>query len=409
MKIFYTTEEFRYKGKTCPGIPFLCEDDMELSADASDYLLWTALENVNTASPATWTSHAETLYDYFSWLRANRLDWDSRPVKNKNGEELTTIAIYRNWSLELIDGNTGLPRVQPSTVRKRLTHLMSFYRWAKQRGRIDFLPWENISRTVREAHPSIYRHTRPAQVVIKDNLRPKSIKKAIPVLSIDQCRDLVRACGTETLCSMTKLMLQTGLRNEECRTFPRVYVFDPSALGRGKRVPINLNPSDMEIKGDRPRRVFVTWQLMRELFDYLNFGEGVERARIFRGRRATASSLVFLNQNGEPWSEKGLNNAYRKLWVPGKGTPPRLVFRVTPHMLRRTFATLELYAESKKRNLGQALAWVRDRLGHSSIATTNVYVHCLDLIGETELNLYQAEIDSMGAENAKWEGRRTTP
>jgi len=64
-------------------------------------------------------------------------------------------------------------------------------------------------------------------------------------------------------------------------------------------------------------------------------------------------------------------------------------------MLRHTFATFELYAESQRRNLASALAWVRDRLGHSSINVTTVYVHCLDMLGEHDLNQYQNEIDSI--------------
>jgi integrase len=104
---------------------------------------------------------------------------------------------------------------------------------------------------------------------------------------------------------------------------------------------------------------------------------------------------VFLSRTGAPWSEKGLNNAYRRLWVSSAGKKPALAFRVTPHMLRHTFATFELFAESKRTNLAEALAWVRDRLGHRSIMTTTVYVHYLDLIEAPELNQYQEEIDTM--------------
>lgn len=93
MRIFYTSAEFTYKGHACPGIPFLCEDDMEFVLEVNDYLLWIALENASTGSPATWKSHAESLYDFFSWLRVNQLAWDSKPQKGRQGEEITTLAI----------------------------------------------------------------------------------------------------------------------------------------------------------------------------------------------------------------------------------------------------------------------------------------------------------------------------
>lgn len=397
MRIFYTTSDFVYKGNPSAGIPFLCDDDMEFVPVVNDYLLWISLENANTASPATWKSHAEALYDYFSWLGANNLAWDDQPVKGPHGEEISNIASYRNWSADLIDPETGEARIEPSTIRKRISQIMSFYRWAERRKRIAALPWEESFRVVMipESHPSMYRHTRAGRVVAKDNIRPKVPKKSIPLLRLDQCSALMKACGTETLQLMTKLMLQSGLRNEECRTFPRKYVFDPSAQDRSKRIPIELSPRDMALKGSKPRRIYVSWQLMKELFDYLNFGEGAQRAKMYRQAFGTKAPLVFLNQDGESWSEKGLNNAYRRLWAPDDGRPPILSFRVTPHMLRHTFATLELYAESRNKNMGAALAWVRDRLGHTSIKATTVYVHCLDLMGEADLNMYQREIDAL--------------
>ncbi len=400
MRIFYTTSDFVYKGKPCPGIPFLCEDDMQIVAAVTDYLLWLALENAGTASPATWKSYAETLYDYFSWLAANKLSWDAMPAKGRYGEEISNIAMYRNWSIDLINPNTGERRIETSTIRKRLSQIMAFYRWAERRRRIQALPWEQSFRAVMipESHPSMYRHTRAGRVIIRDTVRPKVQRKSIPLLRLDQCRDLLMACRTETLGLMTKLMLQTGMRNEECRTFPRKYVFDPAAQDSNRRIPIELSPRDMSLKGGHSRRVYVSWQMMKELFDYLNFGEGAKRAKLYRQIFGARASIAFLNREGLPWSEKGLNNAYRKLWVPAGHQAPLLGFRVTPHMLRHTFATLELYAESRRRNLGAALAWVRDRLGHTSIGTTTVYVHCLDLMGEQDLNMYQREIDSLLAE-----------
>lgn len=395
MRLFYTTEDFIYKGHPAPFVPFLCEDDMTFANDANDYLLWLSLENSHTSSPATWKCHAESLYDYFSWLGTNGFVWNVAPFKGRSGEEITNVAIYRNWSLSLKNPETGQTRMQHSTIRKRLTHLMSFYRWAERRGRVNFLPWETDFRIIEVPHPSMYRHTRAGRVITRDNLRPKAVRKALPLLTISQCKDLINACGTKTLRLMTRLMLQTGLRNEECRTFPRIYIFDPSRLPNSKRIPLNLSPSEMSLKGDKSRRIYVTWHLMKELFDYLNFGEGAERATRFRKTHKEKPQRAFLINDGECWSVKGLNNAYRKLWVREDDKPPVLSFRVTPHMLRHTFATFELFAESKRTNLGNALAWVRDRLGHKSIATTTIYVHCLDLMEESELNIYQKEIDEI--------------
>lgn len=218
---------------------------------------------------------------------------------------------------------------------------------------------------------------------------------------------------SKTIELATSLMLTTGIRNEEARTFPRKYVFDPrgSRFDQRKRIPIFLNPSDMSLKGKKARTVYVTWQLMLEMYKYLHIGEGAERANIYLERQGYVPPILFLNNSGNPFAEKGLNDAYRKLShgysKNGKHFPPALNFRVTPHMLRHTFATLELYAESetldkqgRKRGMGYALAWVRDRLGHNSVQSTTIYVHCLQLLETPELNEYQQVIDKILAERS---------
>jgi len=359
---------------------------MEFVTEPNDYLLWVALESPRTRSRATHSSYAEALYDYFAWLEANGLRWDAVPPRYGKGGEISNIALYRDWSLDAPDRQTGGRAMHPSTVRKRLSQVMRFYEWALARGRIEAVPWDLTRADVPDAR---------LQAVIHESTLPKVPGQPVRFLSVDQCRALLQSCRGPTLRFMTKLMLQTGLRNEECRTFPIKYLFDPSPARRTRRIAIDLSPCDMRLKGSRPRRIYVTGQLMKDLFDFVNFGEGAVRARLYRSSVGTASPYVFLNRHGQLWSEKGLCNAYRKLWCAAPATRPPLEFKVTPHMLRHTFATQELNAECRERHLAFALAWVRDRLGHASISTTTAYVHCMDMLGEQLLNQYQQEIDAL--------------
>lgn len=386
MRLFYTTRDFVYKGRPYPGIPFLCSEDMERVKPASDYLLWVALENGRTRSPATWKSYAEAIYDYFAWLEANFLHWDASPIDSVELGEISNLALYRNWSLDVLDAGSSRHSMQPSTVRKRLSQIMGFYEWAATHNRIARVPWDiQLSRVEDES----------LRNAIKASTLPRVPRQAIRFLTTEQCRALLQNCNGCTVQLMTKLMLQTGLRSEECRTFPTKYLFDPAPDRRSRRIAIDLSPSDMKLKGSRPRRIYASGQLIKDLFDFANFGEGAVRAKLYRTAQGVASPYVFLNRFGAPWSEKGLCNAYRKLWKPAAPARPVLDFKVTPHMLRHTFATFELYGESQNRNLGYALAWVRDRLGHASISTTTVYVHCLDMLGERHLNRYEQEIDAL--------------
>jgi integrase len=207
-----------------------------------------------------------------------------------------------------------------------------------------------------------------------------------------------------TFKTMTRLMLSTGLRNEECRTFPRKYVMDPNKLDKQKPVKLTLNPRDMLIKGNKPRDIYLSWMMMNRLYQYTRFGEGPERADKYKKQFGVAPPLLFLSEQGQAWSENALTYAFRKLWAGyeknGYIYPPVISFHVTPHMLRHTYATWTLYSMRKKNGIGHALAYVRDRLGHSSIQTTSIYVHCLDLMDEPELDDYQQDLDRMIAEGS---------
>lgn len=54
-----------------------------------------------------------------------------------------------------------------------------------------------------------------------------------------------------------------------------------------------------------------------------------------------------------------------------------LSFKVTPHTLRHTYATHTLYEMRQRKTQIDPLLYIRDRLGHSSILTTEKYLHYL--------------------------------
>jgi hypothetical protein len=67
---------------------------------------------------------------------------------------------------------------------------------------------------------------------------------------------------------MFELMVRTGLRQVECRTFPLKYVFDPArrkSLIKGTFIRVALESRDMKLKFDQPREIDVPYSLMEEL------------------------------------------------------------------------------------------------------------------------------------------------
>ncbi len=236
MRLLFTDDSFVLRSQSFTGIPFLLDERMELVEPANDYLMYLALERGKTRSPKTWRNHGEALYDYFSWLEANQLNWDHVPGIRNARLAVSNLASYRNWSISLVNPSTGLRAIKPSTVNQRLTCLMGFYKWAQRRGLIDSVPWDASPKFLVGNSQSFMRHVHAAKTTEGDDLRLKVFREPPKLLSLDQAKLLIQSCPTRKLRLMTVLILQTGLRNEECRTFPAKYVFDPTGLDVRKRI-----------------------------------------------------------------------------------------------------------------------------------------------------------------------------
>lgn len=78
------------------------------------------------------------LYDYFSFLEANELDW--RDVDR--GEQRTLVAAYRGWNR---DDN----KLKVNTVSQRLVYICKFYEYAFRLSWIERLPYGYETRHLR--------------------------------------------------------------------------------------------------------------------------------------------------------------------------------------------------------------------------------------------------------------------
>ena len=409
MRQFITTEDFIYKGQPLNGIPLLVNDCGEPEPIANNYMIYFVLQKASANSALTWLNNSDSLYDYFSWLEAQKLNWDDEPLYTDIGKEVSNLVLYQRWCIKTYCKANG-EKLANSTINVRIANLEAFYRWARDIAKlIKWIPYITLVKQVRIGHPGFMAHTRGQRVIETSDLRLPTKKATLKVLSLEQCRDLMTAPMSQTLRIATLLMLCTGLRNEECRTFPRKYIINPRGLNQNYRIRIDLDNRDIKIKGNCSRSIYVSWQMMATLYEYIKYGEGPIRANLFEDKNGHPPTVLFLNNSGEPYSTKGLNNRYRDLWKGykrrGVNYPPAISFPIFPHKLRHTFATMELYYESerkdeygRKKGLGHALVWVQKRLGHRSLQSTSTYVHCLEQLDNNELNIYQQELDRMVVE-----------
>jgi site-specific recombinase XerD len=190
---------------------------------------------------------------------------------------------------------------------------------------------------------------------------------------------------------MVRLGLATGLRREEIATFPLKYVINPQSMrwettDEDKDIPksmirVHLDPTEMKTKGNNERAIDVSVALMADLWQY-----ALHERHQLESIHDDKETVLFLNHQGRAYANdgKGMYKILKDLGLP---------FRVHPHMLRHTYATHTLYDMRKKKTETDPLLYVKNRLGHASLSSTQVYVHLLDEIADDLMTDYQEEID----------------
>lgn len=330
-------------------------------------------------SVKSWRPFGQAMYDFFNFLQAYD-DWDWRELEN--GRDSTIVAQYRDWSLTQCGLNA-------STVNQRLRFIVKFYQFALRQGWISSLPYLLEDVHVRQTKGFLAHVNAAGGVVAVPDIMLRQPRTTIKVLTKDQVITLLRSIENPTHKLMVRLALATGIRREEIATFPLKYIFNPASRAAEKgasdklsgSVRLHLNPQDMAIKNNHERAIDVPVALMADLWQYVLHERF--QAESIHGQK---ESVLFLTSQGRPFANDGagLNKILTDLGLP---------FRVAPHMLRHTYATHTLYAMREKKSRTDPLLYVKNRLGHSSIHSTLIYLHFLDEIEDDLMTNYQLMID----------------
>lgn len=181
---------------------------------------------------------------------------------------------------------------------------------------------------------------------------PRRVRPLPRVLRVDETEALLAVVDTSTPLglrdrAMIELLYGSGLRVSELVSLP-LSGFD-SRAGLIRVIG----------KGDKERVVPVGESALAALTEYLREG----RPRLL-GNRSDPSRSIFLSRRCSPMTRQNffllLRNLARKAGIPQE--------RVSPHVLRHAFATDLLEG-------GADLRSIQAMLGHSDLATTQVYTH----------------------------------
>jgi integrase/recombinase XerD len=358
VRLLFSTSDLEIGGRPIPGFPLLIGDDGYPLQPVQNFLLHALLDSGSARSKLTWEAMGRRIYDYFAFLNANDLRWDdtSAPVG------LSSLSRYRDWS------STEL-RLAARTINNRLALVIRFYEWASHKGYIAQLPFTYRQVRARRREGMLAHVQRGTLAVERASVLLREYRTPIKFLTVEQVQTCRVHLPNPSHRLLFELMLRSGLRSCEARTFPAKYVFDPAGrkgLHPGQVIRVDLSPKDLWIKFDRPRAVDVPWQLMEELNAYKN----LER-ELRRNRGEGHPDALVLTAYGSEMARTSVVGLFGEL-------SKRVGFPVTAHMLRHTYATYTLAALRKNPAfMGEPLLYVRDRLGHSDVQTTAEYLHLI--------------------------------
>lgn len=299
-----------------PAVTRLWRWAMRLSDAFESFLAHMQYER--QCAPHTIVAYRTAFLQYLGWLERTmaleRAQGVKPPKMRPNDLLHFTTDRIRQWQHSL-----ALERhLTPSTVRKNLAIFNSFARYLMQTGAIG----ENPMLAVVAPKKRVRRRT---------GVPPDGWQKILELPGLSSRDQAIRA-----------VLAWAGLRREEVRTLRveslRLANVPPCLLVRGK--------------GDKERLIEIPECLRAVLFDYTTRLGLIEPTR-----------FLFTTETGELLHPSTLTKMVRT-W----GERAQLPYLVSPHRLRHTYAT----------GLGMAGVpphIIQAQMGHSSLATTSLYLH----------------------------------
>lgn len=273
------------------------------------------LTNVKNYSSHTVLSYQTDLREFLDFIISERMAPDLFHFRNNR--------VCKNYVSYLSSLNLA-----STSIQRKLSSLRSFYAFLLKNNLVS----DNFFQDV--------------QAPKAPKRLPKTIKESEIALLMNAC-DLTQALGYRNFCIL-EVLYGCGLRVSElcAMEIKDIDFYDLTIVVHGK--------------GSKDRIVVMYEALADHLRHYIS---SFRLDLLYRAKTEEENRFVFLNKNGTTLTPRGVRVILNQLIEKAGET-----FRLSPHMLRHSFATALL-------NHGADMRSVQELLGHVNLSTTQIYTH----------------------------------
>jgi site-specific recombinase XerD len=392
------------------GFRFLIKDDMSVIEPVLFYLHEKCVMSARIQAVGnTQRAYCDDLYEWWMWLGELKKEWTEVDTED--------LIRYRDTLLTEFSSHTHR-RYKSKTVRRRLSTILGFYRWANDRDLVsDNLDRRQIRPIRRPTDERMFAHvhSRAAAASVSEILPRVTEEEPINAFAIRELQQVLNALGAMPPVGeearqdprpvrdrlVAVLQLATGMRIDEVLSLTKYQILDLRPRSDDPYASVKLKI--VKTKGLRPRNVLLPHLVLDALHWYIDH----ERAEAVAARKRTrpesrrAAEVAALFVNGIHANSRDVGNAFRPTSFmrafAGAVSVAGLVHRelhrdpvtgedrmatVVDHTsqdLRHTFATQTYLA---RKAMGDAEPWktLQALLGHKQLATTiNIYLRSVTI------------------------------